>query len=316
MKLFKYTGWDALPLSLSLGQFAATVSLAAIWQESSVVGRIAGFTLLVTMTVYNIVIVSHQFTHLGWFHRPQLDRLASMLNSVNAGQSVMAYALFHVRNHHRYHNDPKEPGGTTHDLSSTFRYGMEGEHAALPRYALLGAANTLLDLVRTLLSVFRLWRVGEREVDIRFLVAKSPRKRAAELMQIRLDRAALFAAIAGFAAIDWSWLLLCYLPVLYLSFALVNVQNYFEHYGASPTNRHANSVSHYGSLYNLLTFNDGYHQEHHLNPRCHWRRLPRLRSELDSVERIISPVPALLGFLHRNRPQLARPSVQSIDSPR
>jgi len=37
------------------------------------------------------------------------------------------------------------------------------------------------------------------------------------------------------------------------------------------------SVSHYGRFYNLVTFNDGYHQEHHLSPATHWSQMPAIR---------------------------------------
>jgi hypothetical protein len=37
------------------------------------------------------------------------------------------------------------------------------------------------------------------------------------------------------------------------------------------------TTSHYGRLYNVLCFNDGYHVEHHANPGVPWTRLPELR---------------------------------------
>jgi fatty acid desaturase len=46
-------------------------------------------------------------------------------------------------------------------------------------------------------------------------------------------------------------------------------------------------VSCYGTLYNLLTFNLGYHQEHHLRPGVHWRKLPRTTSELPADRRSV-----------------------------
>ena len=49
----------------------------------------------------------------------------------------------------------------------------------------------------------------------------------------------------------------------------------------APTgNPYANSVSSYNRLYNFLWFNNGYHQEHHWDPKCHWTRMHALHEEL------------------------------------
>jgi hypothetical protein len=47
---------------------------------------------------------------------------------------------------------------------------------------------------------------------------------------------------------------------------LCQLQGYFEHVRGT--------VSHYGALYNLAFFNDGYHVEHHARPGAHWSTLP------------------------------------------
>ena len=223
---------------------------------------------------------------------------------------MQAYRFKHVRNHHRYNNDPKGNDGMTKDLSSTFRDGVDGDHASPLRYALVGALSTISETVRAQLSVTRLWNVGAQEPELLALAAPSLLKRASELRQIRLDRMAHFVGLLIFASMSWTWFLFCYVPTLYAAFVLVNVQNYYEHYGASPGARAANSVSHYGRLYNLLTFNDGYHQEHHLCPGAHWSEMPlvreRFKEALNSGDRIISPIPAILGFLHRDRALLHR----------
>jgi hypothetical protein len=59
-----------------------------------------------------------------------------------------------------------------------------------------------------------------------------------------------------------------YLPGWLLGLALCQLQGHFEH--ARGT------TSHYGRLYNLLLFNDGYHVEHHGRPGEHWTRLPAI----------------------------------------
>lgn len=321
MKIWKHSYLDVIMLALSVGQFVMTLLLASVWEGASTLTRAGGFVLLVAMTVYNIIVVSHLFTHTPWFRSPLLNRMVSLLNSINIGQSVQVYELTHVRNHHRYNNDQRRADGKTQDLSSTYRDGTGGEHVSVFRYAFFGAIETLVTIGRALLSVIRLWRVGAHEDDLLKLVAKAAAKRAWELRQIQLDRMVHFVVLGLFLATSWKWFLFCYLPAFFVALALVNVQNYYEHYGAEPENRYANSVSHYGSLYNLLTFNDGYHQEHHLRPLTHWTQMPRVKVEyrykLDRVERIVSPVPAILGILHRNRPLLhrRRPSVVSSVSP-
>jgi fatty acid desaturase len=84
------------------------------------------------------------------------------------------------------------------------------------------------------------------------------------------------------------------------------MENYYEHFGATPENSFANSVSHYGRIYNLVFFNEGYHQEHHLRPQAHWTKRPHVHEEfkeaLRQSDRHVSAFPPLLGFLER-RPQ-------------
>jgi len=60
--------------------------------------------------------------------------------------------------------------------------------------------------------------------------------------------------------------LLVYLPGYALGLGLCYVHGYFEHVRGT--------TSHYGFLYNVSFFNDGYHVEHHRLPGEHWTRLP------------------------------------------
>ena len=60
-----------------------------------------------------------------------------------------------------------------------------------------------------------------------------------------------------------------YLPGWAVGLGLCFLQGHFEH--ARGT------TSHYGRLYNLLFFNDGYHVEHHAKPGALWADLPSFR---------------------------------------
>ncbi len=61
--------------------------------------------------------------------------------------------------------------------------------------------------------------------------------------------------------------LMVYVPGYAAGLALCFLHGYYEHVRGT--------ISHYGSVYNRLFFNDGYHVEHHASPGTHWKRLPR-----------------------------------------
>jgi fatty acid desaturase len=60
-------------------------------------------------------------------------------------------------------------------------------------------------------------------------------------------------------------------------------------------------VSYYGKLFNLLYFNEGYHQEHHIAPSCHWTNraihAASVREQLVEAGSKPARVVSLFGFL-------------------
>jgi hypothetical protein len=83
-----------------------------------------------------------------------------------------------------------------------------------------------------------------------------------------------------------------YLPGYALGLVLCYLQGHFEH-------AHGRTISHYGRIYNLCFFNDGYHVEHHLRPSDHWTQLPR--HTVDGAER--SAWPPVLRWVDDVRPR-------------
>lgn len=308
MRLWKTTPKDSILLLISIAHLTTTFLLAFAWEGLPLVAKMASAGLVAFLIFYNAIVVTHVFTHVPWFENNHLNRFVSLMNSLNTGQSVQADHLLHVRNHHRFNNDQRRSDGTTGDVTSTYRRGKDGGHQALLPYAIGGSLMTLGDRASDVKRSVRLWRVDDGDEMLLSLVSRSEERRMVELRQIQAERASLLVVTAVYLLISWQWTLLCYLPGFFIALTLVNMQNYYRHYGAFPGDRGRDSVSYYGRLYNRLTFNDGYHQEHHLSPGTHWTKLRAIRkretARLDSRPRIISPVPAVVGFLDRKRPLL------------
>jgi hypothetical protein len=91
---------------------------------------------------------------------------------------------------------------------------------------------------------------------------------------------------AVLASLEPHFFLWVYLPGYLAGLGLCAAQGYWEHAAGRPT-------SHYGSIYNFLCFNDGYHAEHHAAPAIHWTALP----DLTEPGAAVSPWPPLMRWL-------------------
>jgi fatty acid desaturase len=169
------------------------------------------------------------------------------LNSFCLGVPESVYRLHHLE-HHRFNNSPEK------DDSSTYKYGQDGKEENIFSYSTLGVLRT--DLVR-------LYKIALGQ---------------SSMVKVELISLVLFFIVL--IILNWQTFL-GYVLTSYIGgqiFALW--ENYCEHHLADYKDRKRDSVSCYDSFYNLIWFNNGYHQEHHYSPTVHWTKIKEVKSRL------------------------------------
>lgn len=276
MRVWRYSALDVTLLAIALIQLAATTAWAVAFDRLPLIGNLIVFAVLVYVFYYNPIVITHNFLHTPFFRRRTMNKAFAVVNSANLFLPQVLYKYHHLI-HHQYANDPVR-NGTTLDPSSTFRYGRNGLQEGFFSYSALG-----------------LFRDGTSH-------AYREAIRHGQGNQFWMELAAIAVTAAIWIAIDWRWFLIAYVPLFYCGWFLALLENYFEHHHATdPGDRLADSVSYYGRWYNLLMFNEGYHQEHHLKPHLHWTRRPGVhheyRTQLQRARAYAAKFPPLLGFL-------------------
>jgi fatty acid desaturase len=275
-KVWRYSRWDAVLVLAAAAQLGATIAWAFAFASLPWAWNLAIFPVMALLFYFNPIVVVHNFLHCSFFTRPLLNRAFAVLNSANLGLPQVLYKHHHIT-HHRFGNDPIE-NGTTRDPSSTFRFGKHGKQEHWISY-----------------SAMSLFRDGTSH-------AYAETMRRGDGGQLAIESVSVVVALAALLAIDWRWFVFAYLPLFFVGWFLAHTENYFEHFHATdPHSRFANSVSYYPRWYNRLMFNEGYHQEHHIEAGRHWTERPavreRFKDRMAAANAYQARFPPLLGFL-------------------
>lgn len=283
-RLFKYSRWDALNFAvipLHLGFF---VWLAFAYRELPAWALLALFPVLFAISLQNAG-ANHNHFHTPFFRFRWLNTLTRMGYSMTASPKT-PYNIGHGV-HHATHRSWNE--ASILDILGLNR-PLHVQLLAFAQYVVESLGLKYLVLLyllkrRTPEQIAAFAAPKEIEVATRiFEKIKAPHK----LREAKLDLAAWIGFRLVLCAIDWRFFLFYFVPTAYVIDTVRLAENFLQHWGASdPFDPKRDSVSSYGRLYNLLTFNLGYHQEHHYRPGAHWLELPRLRRELPADRRTV-----------------------------
>ncbi|HWU87686.1 MAG TPA: fatty acid desaturase [Kofleriaceae bacterium] len=304
-RVFRFSSWDALSVAVIPFQIAFFVVLAYEYRRLSPLALVALFPALFALYLQNAG-ANHNHYHTPFFRARWLNILTSMGFSMTASPKT-PYNVGHGMHH-----------ATAESWNDMSILGMMGLRRP-PHKQVLAALSFVAESfgLRYLISIYLLERrpleqvakiAAPKQPEVALEVLKQL-KEPETLRRTKLDLAAWLGFRIVLCAIDWKFFLLYFLPCTYVIDMIRQGENYFQHWGAvDPNDRKRDSVSCYGTLYNLLTFNLGYHQEHHLRPGVHWLKLPRTTVELPPDRRSV-PVAHYVNlpiFYPRRAAELAR----------
>jgi fatty acid desaturase len=249
--MFKHHKLDALLCLIAIMQ---VILLVLPFVIPLTLIQIAALILINTLLIgTNYQCVAHNFIHNPFFKSQELNSLFSVLNTICIGVPESIYRIHHME-HHRHNNHPEK------DETSTLKYGKNGLEENIFLYSTLGVLRT--DLVG-------LYKTAVKQSNL-----------------VKLELVCLILFISILTLLNWKLLL----GYVFASYVLGQIfalwENYCEHHYADYTDRKKDSVSCYNSFYNLVWFNNGYHQEHHFSPQVHWTEIAKVKEKLPQ-DRII-----------------------------
>ena len=255
--LFAHDRLDSLLVLVAVIQFVVLifgiVSFGIVpWWVTLLVGAKSVF-----LVCTNFQCIAHNFLHNQFFRSKRLNLLFSLFNSTLIGGSQTLYRFHHLH-HHRHNNDLPDPNtGKAKDFTSTWQHGVPPiREENFLTYSLFGYFRT----------------------DFRFLYATAKQKQVSQ--QVVWEFATFAAMMVALLLVNPLGVVCFYSSVWLLGNIASAAENYLEHYGATPGNRRTDSVSSYGWLYNVIWFNNGFHQEHHFKPQIHWTRIREVKDAL------------------------------------
>lgn len=230
-----------LVLAVMLAQLSIFFLIDSHWMALGLVA------VLLTVQVSSGAIC-HNHHHVNTFRVRWLNRLFESVMYLQTGTSPFSWTLHHNIGHHRHYldqdKDPaswKEPDGS---LMNRIKFDVVNAARIYPEIMRIGRDHPAL----------------YRRFKLMFVLANLP--------------------LLLFALIDPVRTLIVFVGPMVLLLLILLDNTYGQHAGTDTDNHYVASRNVELPLYNLTSWNLGYHTAHHLLPGLHWSKLPELHQQI------------------------------------
>lgn len=211
-------------------------------------GAVSGIMLLLLLFSACPGSISHNHHHCHTFVKPWMNRAYEVVLFMETGILPYAWTLHHNLGHHRHYLDPKRDTAPWQHadgrLMSRWQYDLQGAWRIYPET--LRVAREFPELRKR----FLLWGVVSLSVLMLFMLI-DPLK-------------ALILFVAP-------------MPLMYIGL-LDNT--YMQHTDLDTRSHYTASRNSTSRLYNMISWNLGFHSAHHMKPSLHWSQLPALHARI------------------------------------
>ncbi|MES2918553.1 MAG: fatty acid desaturase [Pseudomonadota bacterium] len=244
-RLYRYRE-DILPSAIVLGVF--TLQLYTFFFVDSLAAVAAVMLGLLAFSAMPGSI-SHNHHHVPTFRQSWLNRPYEVILFLETGVLPFAWTLHHNLGHHKdYLDQDKDP--------ANWRL-PDGRVMSRIRYDVVGALRIYPEVVRIGRGYPELFRRFKRWSAVALVV------------------------LAVFIMLDPVKALLLFVAPMPLMYLGLMDNTYMQHSDLDLRSELTASRNTTSRLYNLVSWNLGFHTAHHMKPQVHWSRLPKLYASLE-----------------------------------
>ncbi len=192
--------------------------------------------------------ICHNHHHVNIFSMRPLNRLLEVIMYLQTGTSPYSWTIHHnIGHHHQYLHPAHDPSAWTHP---------DGRPMSRPYY----------DIVNAAMIYPQIWRIGRNHP-----VVFSRFKRMLVLSNL---------VLLGFFMINPIMTLIVFVMPMLLMLVLLLDNTFLQHSGLALDDHLVASRNVENRLYNLTSWNLGFHAAHHIWPGIHWSELPALHAKI------------------------------------